>query len=125
MTTKFERIIKSYEKFDPSTHNTDCARNIVEWLETAEKFKTEYPKFCQECLGWGHFEYEENQAPLGSGLRWMEQGAEPCEHCECKGLCPVCAEETVDDDGKRSCKCTDVGLDTAPECLCWMSDWED
>lgn len=122
----FDEVLeKVKETWEPDAHNKDCNRAITEWIVRAGQFIEAHPKFCRKCLGAGVHEYQENRAPHGSGHYWPETMREPCEECECKGICPICGEETVDEDGNRSCKCESFGIDLVPECLCWMSELED
>ena len=116
-----EALEKVKTTWEPEQHNEDCNRAITEWIVRAGQFIEAHPKFCRECLGAGYLEYQENLAPHGMGP-WFCTVKDACEECEGKGLCPVCGEETVDDDGKRSCNHTGEGIDWAPECLCWMSE---
>jgi len=49
-----------------------------------------YPGYCKSCNGWGRVTWEENQAPLGSGLTWNEQFEDFCGKCLNEGICPRC-----------------------------------
>lgn len=119
-----EALEKVKETWEPDAHNKDCNRAVTEWIVRAGQFIEAHPKFCRKCLGVGYVEYQENLAPHGEGP-WFCTTADPCEECEMKGLCPLCGEETVDEDGERSCGHAGEGIDWVPECLCWMSEWED
>lgn len=122
MTMTFDEVLqKVKETWEPEAHNEDCNRAITEWIVRAEKFIETWPKFCRKCLGAGTISYIENLAPHGAGY-WPCEMQDACEECEGKGLCPLCGEETVDDDGVRSCSHTGEGIDWVPECPCWMSE---
>ena len=121
----FDETLENVKKtWEPEQHNEDCNRAVTEWIVRAGQFIDAHPKFCRKCLGVGYISYIENLAPHGAGY-WPCEMQEPCEECECKGICPICGEETVDEDGVRSCKCESPGIDWISECLCWMSELED
>jgi hypothetical protein len=63
-----------------------------------------WPHYCRTCEGWGIIQWDENQAPLGSGHRWMETITEACDVCLGSGKCPRCGhEEAFDSASEETC----------------------
>lgn len=76
-------------------HTDKC----LEWQFKLEKevkeFDLKYPHACKACGGAGELTYSENQSPIGSGERWMEQMTDCCSTCVEKGICPLCGTTTL------------------------------
>lgn len=120
-------------------HTRACVERRAQYERELAAFAGRYPGYCRVCGGTGSLTYTENQAPLGSGLYWPMQMAEPCRACE--GHCPRCGNEPQgwDDaawegfyEGERPCpRCGmvlgDVEMEVAPykpECSCYEHYYE-
>ena len=54
---------------------------------------------CETCEGTGFISDFENQAPLGSGMTWLEEIWNDCPDCLGENKCPKCNQEnTIDWD---------------------------
>ncbi len=70
-------------------------------IEISEAKQTRTP--CQKCFGTGWVYYSENQAPLGSGMTWLEQFEDVCPDCVDAGKCPRCQGELSETDLCQVC----------------------
>lgn len=78
-----------------------------------EIWSADHPKHCQKCHGHGS-----NGAPSDPSVGMY--GAEPCEECLGKGICPVCG--TQHDEDWDSNNCTGCGWSWEGES---ESPWQD
>lgn len=129
-----KRLQEAHEKYaalvagDKTKHNQDCLDDQKAYAE----YCTKWPNHCTACGGTGEIHWQENQAPLGSGQRWMEDMSDLCA-CTADDKCPRCMGKTVianPEAGDDAVRCTDCGWQTGTdgepslECWCGMDDSE-
>lgn len=92
-----------------------------------------WPDYCRECNATGEFQWQENQAPLGSGCVWLEDLSEPCECWTSveNPRCPRCGAtgdqlEYYEDEEEMTCNfCgwnSEKARDVEPDMVC--SEWQ-
>lgn len=109
-----------------------CGKRKATYEREVALYNARWPRHCRKCDGTGLHTWRENQAPLGSGLRWMEEMTEGCPECVGKGKCPQCAGELREIDFGDNWLCDACGWEygaaladeledpkpAAPECEC-------
>jgi hypothetical protein len=117
-----------------SVHTEECGERTAIAEQLIAEYKASWPKYCQHCGGLGVVTYQENQAPIGSGMVWNEETAEVCDECIGKGMCPRCGEYISEpwcvNQMERCPKCgflpsEDGGIPSQYECNCWEKDLPD
>lgn len=118
-------------------HTRKCREDFLLSLGRYEDWKWRWPDYCVFCDAAGMKTWSENQAPHGSGMRWMEPFEELCEECILKGKCPRCGyqhEEDWNDDEYDACEfcgwnwdkdADDILPFCENECMCWREEWEE
>jgi hypothetical protein len=103
------------------THTTECLKAH----EARQEYLDRWPDYCRGCGGSGEVHWQENQALLGSGLRWMEDFSEPCS-CLYDGRCPRCGEGNMHATPKEACPDCGwtAGTPGCPEaeCFCFVTE---
>lgn len=108
-------------------HTEACNKRQAEYQERLAKYEQEHPHYCRNCQGMGGFLSQYDPSPPGVSLSpgYMTD-FDPCDDCVNNGKCPVCGQQTVNEDGDH---CSECGWDCGenelyaapqqPECDCW------
>lgn len=79
---------------------------------------------CETCNGTGEIITQENQAPLGSGMVWLEDISDDCPDCTSSGLCPQCDKEWSEDNIETYLDCVSgVNKFAGGEFSCPYCNW--
>jgi len=87
-------------------HTVECRMFFYRFQLHYEAYRREWPHYCTECDGAGVHSWDENQAPIGSGMNWPEPMSEACEGCWASGYCPRCGMQSFEWDDNGDCEGT-------------------
>lgn len=83
-----------------------ACEEAVKELEREEKRLARFPNSCPTCRGTGGHVSWFDPSPSGVSLGYgLMMDFEPCADCVEKGICPLCGEESLDEDGGHCLKC--------------------
>lgn len=113
-------------KLTENGHTEDCNRRKAKYEADLAAFEQAHPNYCRVCGGRGGFAYNYDPSPAGVSLSpgYMTE-VEPCSECVERGVCPLCTQHTLDEDGEKCSNCEwkwdDPNVPSKPEfeCYCW------
>lgn len=108
------------------SHTSQC----LYWQEASQReqkaFWSTYPHACPTCRGWGMISGTYDPSPSGVGLSSGSiTDSDPCSVCVEEGICPLCGEQALDEEGNSCLACSWIcGVtEGAPQkydaCACW------
>lgn len=77
-------------------HSASCLAQQAEMKRLHDEYVAKWPNYCRKCGGVGEVTWQENQAPLGSGMVWLEELSDSCPSCLMNGVCPRCRKQIPD-----------------------------
>lgn len=119
-------------------HTPACRDWYLLNIGAIEDWRTRWPRHCKNCRGHGGHSYSQNQAPLGSGLTWMEPMFDLCLTCLGEYICPRCGTDNGEPWGEIEPEpCPFCGWDNGADdddcepvftngwCMCLREEWGD
>ncbi len=114
-------------KLTENGHTQFCNDRQAKYKAAIAEYELAHPNYCRKCGGVGGFYTSYDPSPPGVSLSpGYMLDYDPCSECVEQGKCPVCGQETLNDDGDKcsSCgwNCEDdqkTAAPVEPDCECW------
>lgn len=109
-------------------HTQACDEAFAKAHDLRKEFEEKHPNFCRICGGQGVFYESYDPSPAGVSLgSGSMTDVYLCEECVEQNKCPLCGQETLNEDGTKCSSCEyeldkSPTLPVLPECYCWKGD---